>query len=973
MTDITTNYLANLNKRISITTTEIGNVDFKESFALNSRRTASDLSSIGAYLNDVIIKSYSTLCSRPRYPYDVVANGLSADTIVTWLEAQGNHKLNSGVFWYASDDPDSDGRPCTIKESIQYLWANLNEKIIETRENPADLNPLLTALNCHETMFDRLKIDTFGEAFPLDCAEGFAKQRWPIAKHIYEIIEQLTTGHELLDLVSFNSAGEYPDLIWSLTLNDLLDVDVETALPAQGDALVYNQQEDRWEPGATASTEWLNELKDVDTSTSPNSGDILVWDPTHVDSTASDTGAWTPQALVGGPLGQRLGGIIAGTSTLEDIHDMEAILADWRIAWNIPTGLGSDPAAIYDLLKRGVNRYRPGAILQFGGDDKWYSSLAGNTSNFNAVSLVPEIWSKFSPALSNLTELNKVQKVEGGLKPIPFVFINSFRLSLKEKIDPAFSSIIYSENIEAPSGITLNDVDLSTIYSNLDQSVIEGIFNTAPDFSNDMLKNEILAPAKTHPLGMTACSAVYSSDGTTYELEYKPNYLLGVSRTDVSYLFEVTGANPSLFLSNSSNELTGDISSDHIEAIQNRVVNGVGNEVQHSGYSRIMILGPYNVGDNIYICPEPILKLMNIHYPYGICISDTFLTKSLMELLDPADRLAALAPTAFSNFNAGSDSFFSWFVGTFSDSTNLAASEALLGFDPSTMLNDELLADILTSPVGFIVKDDSPRISNTTSGNLANVICRNLLGSTIAPSGASPIQVILSAFYLAIGVEAGFNSPPDGFKLNEIRNLVWMDDLHLPTCKIQLPSLRYDRDLHAGTEGQQGSVGPIGPQGAQGTPGAQGAAGSAGSIGPQGISIAANMETYGSNHSLIDGKVDLDDLTPLIDSFAANWDPTDTSLVDYAVRVYLDTAQSPSDMELVLEKFDTVWTTCGSIAHVQQLSGTNLHEFYLEHKNVSGNILHRIVLKWTSSTSITSSTWQPVFEKATLQTNYVSA
>ena len=38
-----------------------------------------------------------------------------------------------------------------------------------------------------------------------------------------------------------------------------------------------------------------------------------------------------------------------------------------------------------------------------------------------------------------------------------------------------------------------------------------------------------------------------------------------------------------------------------------------------------MTLGPYEIGDNVYLCPEDILRFYGINYPYGIVISDTFL------------------------------------------------------------------------------------------------------------------------------------------------------------------------------------------------------------------------------------------------------------------------------------------------------------------------------------------------------------
>ena len=293
-----TNYLNNLNKRIEISSSEIGNIQLKESFVLNSRRNASDLTSVGDYINEVIVKSYSTLCSRPRYPKDALVNGLSGSTIVTWLEEDGNNKYNSPIFWFSSENPDADGRPCTIKESFQYIWENLNQRVIENRSDPADLSGIENALSCHEVMFDRLKIDTFGENFRLDCNEGWAKQTWPVSKHVFEILNQLVIGHDVEDIEGLNNVNDsYPPLSWNIGLEDLVDVDFPVA-PSGGDSLIYNPETETWQPG-NADVKWIDELYDVDTSTNaPAENDILVWDPNHKDSNGQNeagyNGAWVP-------------------------------------------------------------------------------------------------------------------------------------------------------------------------------------------------------------------------------------------------------------------------------------------------------------------------------------------------------------------------------------------------------------------------------------------------------------------------------------------------------------------------------------------------------------------------------------------------------------------------------------------------------------------------------------------------------
>ncbi len=806
MSDSTTNYLDNLNKRISISSTEIGNIELKESFVLNSRRTAADLSSIGAYLNDVIVKSYSTLCSRPKYPEDVIYNGLSGSTIVTWLESSGNHKLNSPVFWFPSTNVDADGRPCTIKESIQYIWENLNDRIVEVRENPADLAPLYDALNCHETMIERLKTDTFGAAFILNCSETFQKQKWPISKHIFEVLTQLTIGHQIADLNGLNSGNDpvYPNLDWNIALNDLLDVDVESTSPNGGDGLVYNAESDTWVPGSISDVEWLSELEDVDTTTTaPVEGDILVWNGTHTDNTNSNVGAWVPQALIGGALGQKLGGFTV-ESTIEDVYDMESIRNEWAVKNNLTypidvnevNALANAAELWLELTAMNAARYRPGTMFQFGGNEKWYSGLAGNISNLNIVSLIPEIWVKDSTHLSFLSSAEKNILIEGGLKAIPFVFLNKMDFILKERREATFASIIYNQNLTDTGGITGLDAQLSQYYSQFNQTILSGLFNLLPSNSEDLLRVEIIKPEKTHPLGITACSLIYDvpfQSSTLKALHYDTKNMLGVSRSDIA-----AAAVVDLFTSNQSNELTGEINSSGIGGILARVAAGIGTEAQHSGYSRVMILGPYRTGDKIYICPAHILEIAEINYPYGICISETFMSRPLRNVIDPNGRFASSAPNYLSTLvdaNGSSNNYSMYeMLGEI-----ISAEASLTSY--ITIHTTNLKNTILDSPVGFIVKDDSPRLNYNiqviesgfvevpaimnSTGNTANTICKNLLGSNIA-SGSNYSKIHTKMLSHAGSLLNESNLTINDFTTNEIKVLFEGDHLHLPTIKIQL-------------------------------------------------------------------------------------------------------------------------------------------------------------------------------------------
>lgn len=63
-------------------------------------------------------------------------------------------------------------------------------------------------------------------------------------------------------------------------LNDLIDVDIETNPPAEGDTIVWDPNLQLWVPGESSSVKVIDDLDDVDTTTDPPGlGDALIWDP----------------------------------------------------------------------------------------------------------------------------------------------------------------------------------------------------------------------------------------------------------------------------------------------------------------------------------------------------------------------------------------------------------------------------------------------------------------------------------------------------------------------------------------------------------------------------------------------------------------------------------------------------------------------------------------------------------------------
>jgi hypothetical protein len=81
-----------------------------------------------------------------------------------------------------------------------------------------------------------------------------------------------------------------------VSIDDLSDVDTSTTLPADGQALVWNNLLDLWEPGTISSDgpSSIDDLTDVDTSTTPpTTGQVLEWDGTNWVPTTQAAGGVT--------------------------------------------------------------------------------------------------------------------------------------------------------------------------------------------------------------------------------------------------------------------------------------------------------------------------------------------------------------------------------------------------------------------------------------------------------------------------------------------------------------------------------------------------------------------------------------------------------------------------------------------------------------------------------------------------------
>lgn len=207
------NFFNILNRKIIINSSKISNPSLKDAIILNSERVTGDLSSIASYNNQVIYEVFRKLCSKPEYPFDVVESGLSGNTVVTYLEEDGNNSFNSPIYW--SQDQN---RPNTIKESFDYVISNLGiQEVIRENESP-DLGNIIAQIRCTQKNLNKLRKDTIGCNDEYFSCSDQPELEWPISKHLYELFTQgIISGHNEaliadLDNICDTAGTEYPDL-----------------------------------------------------------------------------------------------------------------------------------------------------------------------------------------------------------------------------------------------------------------------------------------------------------------------------------------------------------------------------------------------------------------------------------------------------------------------------------------------------------------------------------------------------------------------------------------------------------------------------------------------------------------------------------------------------------------------------------------------------------------------------------------
>lgn len=723
------NYLNNLNKIVKINSATVTNASNKDALVITSRRNRDDLNNISSYINSIVYPAFTMLCSKPRYPYDVLESGLSGMTIVTYPEEQGNNKFNTELFWKPGVN-NSDGRPCTIKESFDYIMANMVEKVVEISQATVDLNDLWDAIRCNTLNNSKVAKDAFGTKYNLNCNDNPSLE-WPLARHLYEIFNQVISGHtqdSKVNLALDPGTGEdnYPTL--SVTANvepattEVAGV-VEIATPTEIGALAqkansttgnhelvltpYNLHKSLDIDGSgftnrrdnllrekvkEVALEKINEssitqLADVNTYNNIKDGYVLVYDSTAVDDTSAAnqddpvTGSWVPRPLNQGDLEGSIEatsklGVVGSDSTIDDMYPYHNQIPNddkatntnliWSKLFNQWTKRGPE-------FTQGLNsRYRNLS------NRKIYSKTE---LQLNPSLTTPATYYKNIPYVFKAAPYSKLMRVNSPMSinyiKSSFVKFNTNIAFLNEDLElfedlnvhfsqnscSKFTKNLNDEHgVITPTGVNSyyafkydyvynyfdekkilgvcrSDLDFKAVFSNI--TVNDGIVEI--DYINNNLTgltdSSVLDESVKHYSKSHSLNSQVEESYLNYNLTDKQNFI----KRQFLYQFGRSNAQPvSSFRTFTStyegaNSLHSNLSLTDINTLQNNdSTPGVSSNnvsIQSEGVSKIMILGPYEMGDNVYICPESILDIRNIEGGIGIVISESFMNKTLLELM----------------------------------------------------------------------------------------------------------------------------------------------------------------------------------------------------------------------------------------------------------------------------------------------------------------------------------------------------
>ena len=612
------NYLNNLNQIIKINTAAISNTENKDAFLLTTKRSRDDLNKIANYINSLIVPGFKSLASGPRYTYDAAQVGISGLTVVTYPEEQGNDSFQSGLYWKAGVVA-GEGRPCTVKESFDYLFESVVDRVVEAQAVVNDITGLVDEIACNGFNLERLRKDSFGSLYNFSCSPNNLLN-WPLSKHLYEILTQLTSGLDLSLIQNLNDGSTYPalslNLNRSLELNDLTNVDVDVV--SNGQALVYNNGE--WVAGSVSTveaTETVSGTLEVATVR-----DIALMAGPSDSSSGSSYLAVTTEHLI---QSLEFDAVEVGETNLfrESIKDVafeklqESSIFDLADV-NNPNALLNKHTLIYDSAsQKFINRLIVWEDIQMR-PSVTEAQLYSSSQNSNIINTKQDYTSQDKDKLlkshntlsykksSNKWEIAKYKDYKS-LSPVISYGADTFKSTLSlpgylNKKVPFTLAFAYKNERYFPQGNIIIAPGAELPYVQYSSEVEE----TVTLF--DELKDPKSRVMSSHSLWWEAGVEAFYNMGTT---------AVGVYRTDKAY--ERTEGSYFLNANNTENS--------YFSIYKNLTTE---TDIMTEGESLVMILGTYNVSDKLYACPSYINRRYGlVNKEVTFCISDTYFNQKL--------------------------------------------------------------------------------------------------------------------------------------------------------------------------------------------------------------------------------------------------------------------------------------------------------------------------------------------------------
>lgn len=612
------NYLNNLNQIIKINTAAVSNTESKDSFLLTTKRSRDDLNKIANYINNLLVPSFKSLASGPRYTYDAAQVGISGLTIVTYPEAQGNNSSNSELYWIPGAIAGT-GRPATVKESFDYLLESLIDRVVEVQNSTIDLSGITDDIACNGFNLQKMQVDILGAQYPLDCTSNNIFS-WPLAKHLYEILSQLTTGLDVSLIENLDNGSAYPDLRLNLntniSLNDLQDVNTSEA--SIGDGLVFDGNS--WVPGTISIVEATEEASG--TVEIASTRDVAFVASVGDSTSGSSYLAVTTEALYNA---LESDAVDVGSGEINLFRDRVKEVAFEKL----------NESSIFDLS----DTDQPNALLNkqaliYNGDKFVNRNIVWDDIQMRPSVTEPVLYSETqnSTITNTKQDYSDEEKIEllkshntlsykkssGKWEIEAYKSYKGLSPAISYGADPFKSTLAIPGYLNKKVPFTV-----CFAYKNDRYYASSGSAIIAPGASQDYIQysSEYEEEVDIFDEIDNGRSRVMSSNTQWWESNENAFYNLnsdavGVYRSDKSYL-RTTG---SKFLNTNNTE------NSYFSIYKNLTTE---TDIMTDGESLIMVLGPYECSDKLYACPSYINRrygLLNKEVTF--CVSDTFVSNN---------------------------------------------------------------------------------------------------------------------------------------------------------------------------------------------------------------------------------------------------------------------------------------------------------------------------------------------------------